>query len=249
MAPIRNPAVPRFAIVLLLGGALAGFAGISSLVAQQSGERLARRVLVVSGEGEVRARPDQAQLSAGVVTEAKMAADALAQNNALMTKVLAALGAQGVKDKDVQTSGFSVSPQYPPYRPDAPEDRRITGYQVSNQVTVTVADLAKLGPTLDALVKSGANQLHGVSFSIAKPEPLLDRARREAVKNAQAKARGLAEAAGVALGPILIIQEGGTAPPVPEMFKMRAAMAAESVPVAAGEQSVSASVSITYTIQ
>ncbi|HEY4264939.1 MAG TPA: SIMPL domain-containing protein, partial [Micropepsaceae bacterium] len=133
--------------------------------------------------------------------------------------------------------------------PDAPEQRNIIGYQVSNQVSVTLDDLSKLGAALDALVKSGANQLGGVSFAIANPKPLADRARALAVAEAMAKAKTLAAAAGVTLGPLLSIQEGTSFRPTP-LFEARAAVAAPAPPpVAIGEQSVTVNVTMTYAIQ
>jgi len=125
---------------------------------------------------------------------------------------------------------------------------RIIGYQVSNNVTVTVDDLTKLGSTLDALVRSGANQLGGIQFMIADPKPLAERARTLAVGDAAAKARTLAMAAGVTLGPLMSIQESTMNRPIP-VFAMARAVAAEAVPVAEGEERVSVNVTMLYTIQ
>lgn len=211
-------------------------------------------ILSVSGEGEVRAVPDQAQLSAGVVTQGKTAAEALAANSTAMNSVFAALKKRGVPEKSITTSNFSINPQYPPYRQDAPqEDRtRIIGYEVSNQVTVVLDDVSKVGATLDALVASGANQAGGVSFTIHDPKPLMRDAREDAVKDALAKAQTLAKAAGVTLGPIISISEGGGYQPMP-VFAGKAirmdAVAAPPPPVAPGEQSLTVNVSITWEIQ
>lgn len=211
-------------------------------------------ILSVSGEGEVRAVPDQAQLSAGVVTHGKTAAEALAANSTAMNSVFAALKKRGVPEKSIATSNFSINPQYPPYRQDAPqEDRtRIIGYEVSNQVTVILDDVSKVGATLDALVASGANQAGGVSFTIRDPKPLMKEAREEAVKEAVAKAQTLAKAAGVTLGSIISISENGGYQPMPvfagKVMRMDAA-AAPPAPVAPGEQSLTVNVSITWEIQ
>lgn len=205
------------------------------------------RVITVSGEGQQFGRPDRAQLSAGVLAQAATAEAALTANGAAMNKVFAALKSLGIADAKIQTSNFSVSPQYPPYRQDNPEPQKIVGYQVSNQVTVIVDDLTKLGPALDALVKSGANQLNGVSFAISNPKPLAEAARKDAVLDATAKAKTLAAAAGVQLGPVLSIQEGDISRPMPIMAMAR--MEKDSTPIAAGEQSVGVSVTMTYGIQ
>ena len=154
----------------------------------------------------------------------------------------------GIPDNRMQTSNFSVQPQYPPFRPDNQEPQRIIGYQVSNTVTVVVDDLTKVGPTLDALVRSGANQLGGIQFTIADPKPLAERARTLAVVDGAAKARTLATAAGVTLGPLMSIQESSNVRPIP-VFAMARAVAQESTPIAEGEERVGVNVTMTYAIQ
>jgi hypothetical protein len=205
--------------------------------------------IMVDGEGEVMATPDRAQVSAGVVSQAQTAAAALSANNAAMNKVFAALKTAGIPDTKIQTSNFSVSPQYPPYRADQPEPHTIIGYQVSNQVSVLVDDLAKLGTTLDALVKSGANQLGGISFTIADPKPAAEKARAAAVADAIAKAKTLAAAAGVTLGPLLSLQESGGQVRARPMVAFRALAAPAPVPVAAGEDTIAVNVSMTFAIR
>jgi uncharacterized protein YggE len=236
-----------FAVIALLGS-LSSISGAMNAQAAEAGS--VPRTISVSGMGEQTGKPDQARLSAGVLTQAPTAAAALTANTTAMNRVFAALKAVGIPDNKIQTSNFSVQPQYPPYRPDAPADSRtIIGYQVSNQVSVVVDDLTKLGPALDALVRSGANQLAGVSFSIANPKPLAERARTAAVADAMAKARTLASAAGVTLGPLLSIEEGAVFNPAPK-FEVRATLAAQAPPpIAIGEESVTVNVSITYAIQ
>lgn len=230
------------------------FASVPALAAAQPAMMQHPHVLSVSGQGEVRAIPDQAQLTAGVVTQGKTAAAALAANSTAMNEVFATLKKRGIPDKSIATSNFSINPQYPPYRQDAPnEDRsRIIGYEVSNQVTVILDDTSKVGTILDALVSSGANQAGGVSFNIRDPKPLMKQAREDAVKEAVEKAQTLAKAAGVTLGPIMSISEGGYVSPMP-MFAAKVAMAAPMAapppPVAAGQQSVTANVNITWEIQ
>jgi uncharacterized protein YggE len=203
------------------------------------------RVLTTSGHGEAAGVPDQAHLSAGVTSQARTAATALAQNAAQMNAVFSALGKLGVPEKKIQTSNFSVSPQYPQ---NNNEPQRIAGYQVSNQVDVTLDDAKKLGPALDALVGAGANQVNGVSFGFADPKALYAQARADAVADATERAQTYAKAAGVNLGPIVSISdtdEGGAAP----MPMMRMMAAKASTPVAVGEQNVAASVTIVWEIR
>jgi hypothetical protein len=238
----------RAAVAGLLGVIAAVFA--LSYAHADSGSDASSRVLTVSGEGEVRAAPDEAQLSAGVVTNGRSAATALAENSRAMNAVFDTLRKAGVADNNIQTSGFNVSPQYATDK-NGNALQRITGYQVSNTVNVTVDGVDRVGPTLDALVSSGANSIGDINFTIKDAKELMQKARADAVADAIAKAKTLATAAGVTLGPITSISEsGGYQPPRP-MYRMAVMAAAPSAPppVAGGEESVTANVSITWEIR
>ena len=208
----------------------------------------APRTLAMSGRGEVRGVPDTVTLSAGVTVQAPTAAAALAEDSTRMQAVIAALKKQGVADRNIQTARFSVAPQYA-YANGQPA--RLTGYQATNQVSVHLDDVAKLGAMLDSLVSAGANQESSINFSIANPAPLLAEARTRAVADARARAETYAKAAGVALGPILEISESGAAVPRPIVMREAAMALAPPAPppIEAGEESVSASVSIVWQIQ
>jgi uncharacterized protein YggE len=163
-----------------------------------------------------------------------------------MAAVIARLAAEGVAERDIQTSSISLSPRWEPPRPEerAP---RVTGFVASNMVTVVLRDLDALGGVLDAVLGDGANSLGGLSFGMSDDAALRDEARRAAVADATAKARVLAEAAGVMLGPLEEIVEGsGFDGPLPRA-RMDMAMA-EAVPVAPGELSLQATVTMTWTI-
>ncbi len=204
------------------------------------------RTIAMSGRGEVRAAPDQAQVNTGVTTSAPTAAAALADNTVRMQGLFAALAKAGIAQKNIQTVNFSVSPQYTNGGPNQPA--RVTGYQVTNQLSVRLDDVARVGATLDALVTAGSNDMNGISFSIKDTAPLLEKARGQAVADARARAETYAGAAGVTLGPILSISEGGGDEPRPMFKNMVTVSAARAVPVAAGEESVSADVSIIWEI-
>jgi len=243
---MRSIASAAFVFVVAAVAATATFLMTAQPVAAQDE---APRIITVSGMGEATARPDQASVTLGVITEATTAREALSANNAAMQGVFDQLTQIGIAEENIQTSNFSISPQYPPYRQDNNEPRRIVGYQVSNNVTVLFDNLDDLGPGLDAIVSSGANQLYGISFSISETDDLLMSARADAVADARAKAEVLAEAAGVTLGRVLNISEGGSYNPQPMMYA-RAEMAMDSaVPVAAGQQTLSANVSMTFEIE
>ncbi len=230
--------------------ALAAAALIGPRSSMSASDNAPPRLISVSGLGEVKTRPDMAIITTGVVTEAPSAQDALTKNNAAMAAVIAALKNAGVAEDDIQTSNFSVSPQYPPYQPNQTTTPRVSGYQVSNQVTASVKDLAKLGTTLDALVRAGSNQINGIMFDVQDPKKVLNEARKKAVAEAKAKAELYAEAAGVSVGRVLQITEsGGVVPPQPVMMRAYKAEAADAVPVAPGQQTLTASVSVTFELQ
>jgi hypothetical protein len=202
--------------------------------------------MTVSGTGEVAAAPDMATISLGVTTEGMEAAEAMRRNSEAMTAVLAAVAAAGVAERDVQTSALSVSPRWEPPRPNETAPR-VSGFVATNIVTVRVRDLDALGGVLDAVLGEGANTLNGLSFGVADDTALRDAARQAAVADAARKARVLAEAAGVTLGPVTeIVEGGGFGGPFPSA-RMDMAMA-EAVPVAPGELSLQATVTMTWTI-
>jgi uncharacterized protein len=200
--------------------------------------------ITVSGEGRVEAAPDMATLSLGVTTQADTAAAALAANSQQLAVVLDRLRAAGIAARDLQTSGLSMQPNWDYSNNAAP---RITGYVASNMLTVRVRALDTLGTVLDSAVRDGANTFNGLGFALADPAAALDEARRRAVADARHKAELLAEAAGVTLGPVVSISEGGGGGQPAPMYRS-AAMAAEAVPVAEGEVLLSAQVSIVYAI-
>jgi uncharacterized protein YggE len=184
--------------------------------------------LNISAFGEVKATPDMATISLGVQTQAPTAAQAMSENAARMNQVTAALKRAGVEAKDIQTSGLSLGAQYA-YEPNKPA--RLTGYQASNQVTITVNDLARLGATLDAVVAVGANQVNGISFGLKSPQAAEDAARLKAVQALTAKAQLYAGAAGYRLDRLINLSEGGGySPPRPIVFAAARMAAEESAP-------------------
>lgn len=202
--------------------------------------------ITVTGEGVVTAAPDIATVSLGVTTQGETAAEAMAANTAALTAVLERVRAAGVEDRDIQTSTLNLNPNWS--NSDGSSMAVIRGYIATNVLQIRVRDLAKLGGVLDAAITDGANTLNGVSFGLAEPEPAMDDARKAAVAKARARAELLTGAAGVGLGRILSISEGGGyAPPMP-MYRMEAAMADAPVPVEGGEVGVTANVTITWEI-
>jgi len=198
----------------------------------------------VTGEGQVSAPPDLAQIDAGVSTEAKTAREASETNNAAMGKVLLALKGAGIDEKDFQTSRLSLHPQYAPNRsgPNA-----VVGYRAANRVTIKLRDVGKVAGTIDILVGAGANELGGINFMVSAASKLLDDAREQAIADARRKAEIYARAAGVTLGsPVSISEEGARGP---ASFRQMAAGAAASAPVAPGEETLHVTVSVSWAIK
>ena len=233
---------------LILGGLLLALSLVAIAIPVAAQQPEPPRGVTIVGRGEVRAKPDLAVVRIGVVSQGATARAALDENNRAMQAILAALSDQAIAERDVQTSQFSVQPRYH-HDPENQAPPRIDGYEVSNQVAATIRDLEKLGAVLDLAVSVGSNQVLGIDFSLADPEPRREDAGRLAVKDAMRKARLYAEAAGIELGPIRVIAEQARLGP-PEPVYGRMEMAADaSVPIAAGEQAIAVEVTITWDIR
>lgn len=211
--------------------------------AQQTPTTPGRSVTVV-GRGDVKLRPDTAIVQIGVETEAKTAREALTLNNQQAAAVQKKLADLTIDAKDIQTSGFSI---YPVYGTDG---RQLTGYRVSNMVTVKIRAIDKAGAVLDQVVQAGANSIYGISFTVDNPRAAEDQAREAAMRDAKARAELLARAGGASVGEVLIITENvGSAVPMPLAVARDAMASGESVPVQTGEQTISISVQVTYALK
>jgi len=213
--------------------------------AQQPSTTAAEAGLIVSGEGSVSVPPDHARVSSGVITRAKTAREATDANSKLMTAVMASLRDAGIADKDIKTSRFSIQPVYPPPQPGV--DQKVSGYSVSNQLDVTIRQIAKVGDILDRLVSAGVSDVGNIAFLVDDQSKLLDQAREAAVADARRKADIYARAAGVKLGGVVwITEDTGVVPP----FAAGAvrAMAAKAVPISTGEDTLKVSITVGFEI-
>lgn len=202
--------------------------------------------ITVQGHGEVRVAPDMAVVSIGVASQAETARDALSANTEAMTRIMASLKASGVADKDIQTSNFSVQPRYD-YSNNA--QPRLTGYDVSNMVTVAVRQLASLGAVLDQVVSAGSNQINSIMFDVAKPDAALDEARKLAAADAARKAGLYAKSMAFELGEVLSLSEATDIRPPVYGKETRVEGLAADVPIAAGEQQLAIDVTVTWAIK
>jgi uncharacterized protein len=206
------------------------------------------RLITISGQGEVRAVPDLAVVSIGVTTQGQSAREALDGNTKSMNALFDMLKKAGIDARDIATSNFSVGPRFDYGNNTQPP--KVAGYDVNNMVSVTVRKIDDLGELLDVAVSSGSNTINGISFSVSKPDDMLNDARKAAVADARRKAELYAAAGSFQLGNIVNLTEGvNMPPPMPYMTKAARADDAAAVPIAQGEQSLTVDVSITYEIK
>ncbi|MCB1439733.1 MAG: SIMPL domain-containing protein [Nitratireductor sp.] len=208
--------------------------------------------ITTNGEGNVDVAPDIAILGLGVVREADTARAALDANNEAMAEVIKAMKESGVEGRDLQTSGFSIQPRYEYHRPKEGEIQRpprIVGYTVSNNLTVRVREMSKIGEVLDKSVSLGVNSGGNIQFGNDNPKDAIDEARRKAMEDAMRRATTLTGAAGVKLGRIQNISESFNRPsPMPMVAGRMMADAAmeKAVPVEGGENTYTVNVTVTW---
>jgi uncharacterized protein YggE len=203
----------------------------------------ALRTVTVTGQGTVEAVPDMATVQIGVTREARLADEALDATSEAVAGVIARLQAAGIDPRDMQTQGVSLYP----VRDRDGDAPTVIGFVARNSLAVRVRALDALGPVLNAVVEDGANTLSSLQFSLADTDAALAEARADAVGEAMAKAAQLAAAAGISLGPVLSITESGSVPR-PMMMEMATSRMADDVPVARGEVSITAQVTVVFEI-
>ncbi|HEY6024412.1 MAG TPA: SIMPL domain-containing protein [Pseudolabrys sp.] len=197
------------------------------------------KLVTVTGEATVAVAPDAAMIRIGVSSQDKTAREASDANAKQMTAVLAAIKSNGIAERDIQTSRLSLQPQYDPNKSGT---ARLTGFQATNQVTVRIREIGKLATVLDGAIAAGANEMSGIEFIVSDQSKLLDRARDDAIADGRRKAELYAKAAGAKLGHVVAIIEEGTVPPPRPMQALRAG----AVPIAPGEQTLRAAVTVSY---
>lgn len=203
------------------------------------------RTIIVDGTGRVSETPDRMILNLGIETRGARVATALTANNEAATAMNKLLKEKGIEAKDIQTSGLSIYPQFDN------TGRKITAYQVNNNVTVIIRNLATSGATIDAVAASSGDaiRINGLSFGIGDTAKSQGRARELAVTDARTQAEQLTKAAGVKLGALRTIRTSADQGVSPQpMAKLSQDGAAASVPIEAGSLEVSASVQLVYDI-
>lgn len=203
--------------------------------------------VTVSATGTIKAMPDIAYVTAGVVTQDKKSAKAQSDNSEAMNALMDALKAAGLTEDDIDTTGYSV---YPIYDYSAGGNGKITAYEVTNTVRIAVRDLTRVGEVIDIAAESGANTNYSIEFTLEDADAFYNDALEKAMEEAKGKADTLAAAGGFAIGDVIQVSEGSTSySPVYEYAKAADdAGVARETPVSAGELDVSATVTVVYSI-
>ncbi|HET8524848.1 MAG TPA: SIMPL domain-containing protein [Thermomicrobiales bacterium] len=233
------------ALIALLGTMIGGFAaGASAQEATPAASASGTATVSVNGHGSVLVPPDTASVVVGVDVIEKTLGEAQDSATKQMNAIVRALKEAGVKDEDIQTVNFSVNIMRTYDQSGTPGP--ITGFEVMNQVNVTVRDVNQLGSLLDTVVSKGANSIYGISFYVADPTDAASQARTQAVQDARAKAQELAAAAGLQLGRVISISEGTSpvSPPVP--YAASKAQGAGGAPIQAGTSEIDVDVQMTF---
>ncbi len=232
----------RIAAAALVVLAVTALAGIGQPEPAGGASEDAREGITVTGVGHVDAVPDEAEFSLGITTKGQTARAALTANTSRMQRLIAALKAAGVDERDIKTQDVSVGPNY-----DGGAEKT-DGYSATNSVSVRIRELDRAGAVLEAASQAGANQVYGPALTREDREGLERKALERAVANAQKRAQTLAEAAGVDVGRVTAIAESAQ-PGV--FYEGRAAVdtASAEVPIEKGTEEIKATVSVTFAIE
>ncbi|KRB79892.1 hypothetical protein ASE00_19035 [Sphingomonas sp. Root710] len=259
----------RIGYLLLLGAGMLSAGAGAQTMSPAPVVATGNALLTVTAEGKALEAPDLAIFNAGVTTQGKTAAEALSANSTAMERVIAQLRRAGIAERDIQTSNLGIEPVYSdpnrdaalaaryagqPYVPPAADAAvpKIIGYRANNSVSVRQRDLKNFGRVIDTLVAAGANQVNGPSFAMDNPDPALDQARVQAMRQARARAELYARAAGLKVLRILSITEGGGFYGSPPVVFARGAIAASAppppppAPVQPGELQMTANVTVLF---
>ncbi len=202
--------------------------------------------IVTTGDATIFVQPDTATISVGTTVQAATAADAQARLAESIARVLEAAKAFGIADGDVETSSYSIQPNYVFDDRAAP---RIDGYQAQQLVTVTLHDVTRSGAALDALVRDTGATNASIGFSLADPKPEQAEARKLAIEDARAKAQSMAAAAGVALGRVVAISDQSVGMPFQGIARQELQVGAADTQIPTGDLQISVRVQMQFEIQ
>lgn len=205
----------------------------------------AQRKIIVNGQGTVKVKPDVAYVTLGVQTDSKDAKDAQAQNTKLMNSVIDSVKALNIAEKDIKTSGYYM---YPQYNYDNKE-QKITGYTVTNSVTVTVRNIDTVGDVIDKSLDAGANMVNSIQFNVSDPTQYYQQAIKAAMENAKIKGSTIAESLGVKIDlPLEVVEQSNYYSPTVygNMNTQASYDSGGGTTIQSGELEISATVQIIY---
>ena len=238
----------RFAVLAATTAIVGLAAGLASCTDRSTGLAESRSISV-TGHGEASGPPDQAEVSAGVQILADTVIGATRENQSIIERIMAALEEQGIPREKIQTSNYSIWAEQNYQEPR--QQTRISGYRVSNVVTVRIDDVEKIGDVLAAVTNAGANTIHGIQFGVRDTAALEQKAREAAMADARARAEALAQLAGVQLGEVMSIStslSGG--PPRPMMARsVEMADMAAAPGISPGQQRLDVQIHATFAIR
>lgn len=255
-----------FGVVMAVLVLLAVFLGIQSLNSLKSGQYIGRgdypaNVVAVNGTGDVFATPDTGTFSFSVVEEAKTSKEAQDKASTNINTVLAGIRSLGIADKDIKTTAYNLYPKYDYSQPASctagycpPGKQVLTGYEVSQTVTIKIRDTAKAGDVLTKAGSLGAKNISSLEFVTDDPDALQAEARDKAIQDAKAKAEVLAKSLGVKLVRIVNFSENGGGSPVfyaasAGMLKSADVVSAPTPEIPTGENKITSNVTITYEVE
>jgi uncharacterized protein len=233
----------RIAAAALLVLAAAALSGIGRPETAGGASEDPREGITVTGIGHVDAVPDEAEFSLGITTNAQTARAALTANSARMQRLIAALKAAGVAERDIKTQNVSVGPSYD----GGPE--KTEGYAATNSVSVRIQQIDRAGAVLEAASNAGANQVYGPALTREDREGLEQKALENAVANARKRADTLAKAAGVDVGRVAAIVEGADRGSFYEGGRVAMDAVSTPAPIEKGTEEITASVTVTFAIE
>lgn len=233
----------RIAVAALLVLGAAAFAGIGLPETAGGASDDPREGITVTGVGHVDAVPDEAEFSLGITTKGQTAREALTANSVRMQRLIAALKAVGVNERDIKTQDVSVGQDY-----DGAVGRT-DGYTATNSVSVRIRQIDRAGAVLEAASKAGANQVYGPALTREDRDGLEQKALENAVANARKRADTLAKAAGVDVGRVTAIVEGAQPGGFYESGRVAMDTAPAEVPIEKGTEEIAASVTVTFAIE
>ncbi|MEO6907491.1 MAG: SIMPL domain-containing protein [Abditibacteriaceae bacterium] len=236
---------------ILVLGVLSMMMALPSMAkADKSDNVKPERTLTVSGQAEVMATPDRANINLGAEAQENDAASATAKVNSIMNRALVSIKKLGIKDDAIQTTQVNLYPVYANLRSNDLGPAKVVAYRATNSVQISVDDLSLISRVLDAANAAGANVQNGVNFELRDDTVTKAGALRKAAAEARTKAQSLADALGVRLVEISSVSEGGVNVIYPRAYGGAMMMAADSAstPIQSGQITISANISLTYVI-